>query len=496
MTGSGLVHREFHRRASQIPVHGLGLSIDLHAPDLTSLRRTLQERQVVPTYLEVFRTTTSALASARRDIADGLLTYHGEGLWLTQPEMVGGWASRPELDETVEQLQTLQSAWLNHECATKYLAGYAFGTYLPPLYTPQSAQVVAENTQQIQGLLDERCQLTNGTTPLVLLEMPPLTYFLPGTIPVQTFFRLLTEQVACGMVLDIGHLWTLFRYSGTARTQSLEQLVETFLNEFPLDRVVEIHVAGLAVHESGHAEMSPASIRMSENSLPAWTDAHAAPIPSILFEMLDQVLSHPRLTNLKGIALEVDTKPEALIAEEFAVFSERYADCFQRVTAGVSRAFGGPEDVPVQAQSMSVATKQILEQEYERYARVLIGQAELPDVEWGRSTGWFEELDRYRSSYLPYEILQWGGKIDDMFPDTCRPLMERGLSLAGFLSFWFREPRPLHGIYDYFLLKIERFVEFIREVAPDLQPTVEREAVALQQAYQVANEPQISMAVN
>ena len=496
MAGSGLVHREFHRRASQIPVHGLGLSVDLHAPDLTSLRRTLQERQVSPTYFEVFRTTTSALVSARRELGEGLLTYHGEGLWVTQPDMVGEWASRPELDETVEQLLTLQSAWLNHECATKYLAGYVFGTYLPPLYTSQSAQVVAENTQQIQNLLDERCQLINGTTPLVLLEMPPLTYFLPGTIPVQTFFRLLTEQVPCGMVLDIGHLWTLFRYSGASRTRSLEQFVEAFLSEFPLDRVVEIHIAGLALHESCQASCVSPSTPVGEDTLPVWTDAHAAPIPSVLFEMLDQVLSHPCLTHLKGMALEVDTKPEELIAEEFAAFSERYADGFQRVTAEASRSFDGSDAVLVQSESMSVATRQVLEQEYERYARVLVGQAELADVEWSRSPGWFEELDRYRSSYLPYEILQWGGKVDDMFPDTCRRLTEQGVPLAGFLSFWFREPRPLDGIYDYFLLKIERFVKFIGEVAPDLQSTVGREAAVLQQAYRVANEPLISVRVN
>ena len=496
MAGSDLVHREFHRRVNQIPVHGLGLSVDLHAPDLTSLRRTLQERQVSPAYFEVFRTTTSVLDSARRELGDGLVTYHGEGLWVTQPDMSGVWGSRPEVDETVEHLRTIQSAWLNHECATKYLAGYAFGTYLPPLYTPKSAQVVADNTRQIQDLLDERCHLPNGTTPLVLLEMPPLTYFLPGTIPVQTFFRLLAEQVSCGMVLDIGHLWTLFRYSGAARMQSLERFLDTFLSEFPLDRVVEIHVAGLAVHESCHAGGASASAPVGEDTLPAWTDAHAAPIPSILFEMLDQVLSHPRLTNLKGMALEVDTKPEALIAEEFAVFSERYADGFQRVTAEVSRSFDGPETVPVQKESISVAARQALEQEYERYARVLVGQAELTDVEWSRSPGWFEELDQYRSVYLPYEILQWGGKIDDMFPETCRRLTERGVPLAGFLSFWFRAPCPLDGIYDYFLLKIERFVEFIREVAPDLHATVEREASELRQGYQVANEPQVALPVN
>lgn len=125
-------HREFIHRLRTIPAHGLGLSVDIHAPDLASLRRSLQERQVPPAYLEVFRTIPMALASTRKEAGNGLLTYHGEGLWITQPGMVDSTAFKQEIAEAAEQLMILQSAWLNHECATKYLAGYCYGTYLPP----------------------------------------------------------------------------------------------------------------------------------------------------------------------------------------------------------------------------------------------------------------------------------------------------------------------------------------------------------------------------
>ncbi|MBX9722887.1 MAG: hypothetical protein K2X81_15910, partial [Candidatus Obscuribacterales bacterium] len=244
----------------------------------------------------------------------------------------------------------------------------------------------------------------------------------------------------------------------------------------------------LAVHESAQAGCSP----VEADKFPAWTDAHAAPIPSVLFEMLDQILTHPRLTNLKGMALEVDTKSEALIAEEFAGFSKRYTDQFRRVAADAGPACELGK-VPIEKTPVSLATRKALEQDYERYALVLVGQAEPADVEWSRSPAWFEELDQYRLSYLPYEILQWGGKIEDMFPDVCRRLTERDVPLTQFLSFWFREPRPLGGIYDYFLLKIERFEEFIQEIAPDLRSMAEREASELRRAYQLANEPQVSV---
>jgi hypothetical protein len=59
------------------------------------------------------------------------------------------------------------------------------------------------------------------------------------------------------------------------------------------------------------------------------------------------------------------------------------------------------------------------------------------------------------------------------------------------VAFWFREPRPLSGTYDFFLLKVDRFVEFIHEMAPELQDMAEREAEELRRAYRVVNEPGI-----
>ena len=91
--------REFLRRLEQVPAHGLGLSVDVYSPDLTSLLRALHQRQVLPAYLEVFRATPTALATVRQQVGNGLLTYHGEGLWLTQPEVVDDPVFRQEVRE-------------------------------------------------------------------------------------------------------------------------------------------------------------------------------------------------------------------------------------------------------------------------------------------------------------------------------------------------------------------------------------------------------------
>ena len=490
----GPSHGAFLRRVERIPVHGLGLSVDIHAPELTSLLRSLQVRQVPPAYFEVFHAEPAAVQSVKRQVGGSVLAYHGEGLWLTQPEMTGSWAHRQEVDDAITHVQLLQSAWLNHECATKYLAGYSYGTYLPPLYTRSSAEVVAENTRQIQTLLDERCHLANGNTPLLLLEMPPLTYFLAGTLPIPTFFQIVTELAPCGLVLDVGHLWTVFRYSGAHRTTTLEQFVQAFLDEFPLDRVVEIHVAGLAIHESQLAAPTPLAESVDGGGLPAWTDAHAAPIPPILFKVLDQILSHHRLTNLKGLALEVDTKPEELIVEEFAEFDRRYSTVFPCVNVE-NCGSPEPECMSTHEQAVSTADKQALEEAYDRYRRVLVGRAEPIGAEWSHGPAYGDEVDRYRSVYLPYEILHWGGKIEERGKEEEGRGKEGGVPLAEFVPFWFRRPRPLSGAYGFFLLKIERFVEFVREVAPEVEDIAAREAEELRLGYRAANTPLASAQV-
>ena len=487
MTVREAYHHEFIRRLEAIPTHGLGLSIDIHSPAVGNLRRSLQERHLLPGYLEVFRTTTMALENAMKDVGDGLLAYHGEGLWVTQPEVTETRDFQQAFTETVQHLQVLQSAWLNHECATKFLAGHYFGTYLPPLYTRSSADIVSENIRQIQSLLEQQCQLANGNTPLVLLEMPPLTYFVAGTLSLPSFYRVVCDQSTCGLVLDVGHLWTVFRYSRARRTQSLAQFVSTFLDEFPLERVVEIHVAGLDVHDSSGSPVSIASGHPNEAALPAWIDAHGAPIPPVLFEMLDQILSHPRLTSLKGLALEVDTKPIELIVEEFVEFSERYQSALPWISMTDNSLFGA-ESSSLPEEQCSTTTKQLLKDAYDRYVRVLTGKDEPVGLEWEQPSAYREELNRYRARYLPHEILHWGGDLEDMFVESCRRLRERGLSLERFVTFWFREPRHSAGSYDFFLLKVERFVEFVCEVAPDLRSMVEREARELRAAYRSINE--------
>ena len=161
MTNFGSVDQAFQCRAESIPRLGLGLSVDVYSPNLFMLMDRFLSQEGGPAYLEIFRATETALRTVRQSIPAIPLTYHGEGLWVTQPDFSVMPYLAEELNEVASQLAILNSPWLNHECATKQMAGYSFGTYLPPMYTAGSARVVADNIALVQEELGSGAP--NGT---------------------------------------------------------------------------------------------------------------------------------------------------------------------------------------------------------------------------------------------------------------------------------------------------------------------------------------------
>jgi hypothetical protein len=60
--------------------------------------------------------------------------------------------------------------------------------------------------------------------------------------------------------------------------------------------------------------------------------------------------------------------------------------------------------------------------------------------------------------------------------------------MRDFVAFWYRTRRLESDLYDFFLLKIERFVEFVSERVPVLAAMARCEADELRRAYGQANE--------
>ena len=134
------------------------------------------------------------------------------------------------------------------------------------------------------------------------------------------------------------------------------------------------------------------------------------------------------------------------------------------------------------------AARRDLRRQYEAYARVVAGLDDAASVQL--PCRWLEPgaLEAYRERYLRHEILHWGGELRDMFPVTCEDLDRAGIPLGLFVEYWFREPRRIEDPYDFFLLKLDRFVEFVGERLPHALGSAAREATDLRQGYQSACE--------
>ena len=479
------IHQEFLRRAKKIPFLGLGLSVDVYSPDVFELCEELRMQLISLAYLEIFHAAPDALETVRARLPGIPLSYHAEGLWFTQPDWETAYNFEERLEAVARDLRILHAYWVNQECAAKEISGFAFGTYLPPLFTGASAEITAYHTWNAQHRLDQCDWGHKAESPLLLLEGPPLSYFLIGDISYTDFFTRVTAMAPCGLVLDLGHVWTVYRYTGAWRTQSLESFWGGFLEQFPLERVIEIHIAGLDCHPQILNSLAPGQ---SWNP-PVWIDAHEAPIRDELFELLARIVREPRLTNLKGIALEVDNKRISLICQEVKMVIETLEPLihFRANVSMSAREFQAEESSLVQNFEPSKETLNILTRQYSDYVALVTGRVngrlDLPQ-EWNQGVG--AGIGCYASQYLPHEILSWGGDVRVMFPQTCQLLDQYEISLNQFVEFWFAHPRKSGCEYDFFILKIYLFVDFLGQVLPNAVSTAKQEGELLSQGYAIA----------
>ena len=128
--------------------------------------------------------------------------------------------------------------------------------------------------------------------------------------------------------------------------------------------------------------------------------------------ILSITMENQQVLSTDQLRLEVDA---------FARYEQRLREV--RVACGDwTRVLG--DSVTVKPDSEAV---NILRRQYECYARVVSGQVEASQS--GLPSRWLEpgSLELYRDTYLPYEILHWGGDLYDMFPGTCGQLAHAGV---------------------------------------------------------------------
>jgi uncharacterized protein (UPF0276 family) len=204
------------------------------------------------------------------------------------------------LDVNFEEIEDLDPAWIDETAAfarrlgSPWLCGDSgmwhfgprdrgHGLLLPPVLTRESAARTAESIAIVQ----ERTGLP------VFPENPPSLYYL-GDLHVLDYFGAVSEIAGCGLLLDVAHLSIFQKARGLRPLDALDN--------FPLDRIVEMHVAG------GGEAVTPDGYRYI-------SDDHRAEVHPDTWEIVDYVI--PRSPRLKALMYECEHNDPAATIDTF-----------------------------------------------------------------------------------------------------------------------------------------------------------------------------------
>lgn len=218
----------FQDRAQELPRLGIGVSTEYGAAaqagslDLWALREnTPQFAQFLELGIEIEKGVDE---DALRWIGEGLpATYHFLDINLDDPDDFDpAWLSAVR-----EWVDALDPAWLCGDAGLWHFGPRERGhmLLLPPILSDECATKMAE------GIV----RLREATGREVIPENPPGAVFI-GDLHLLEFFARVCERADTGMLLDCAHL-AIYQ-----KTQGHDPLAG--LEDFPADRIVEMHVAG------------------------------------------------------------------------------------------------------------------------------------------------------------------------------------------------------------------------------------------------------------
>jgi uncharacterized protein (UPF0276 family) len=263
----------FAERVERLPRLGIGISTEFGAREAGGLDvlRLQRERPDLVRFLEVGVDLERGLDAAARAWAQAGMpaTFHFLDLNLEEPEdldeawLAGATALARELD----------AAWLCGDAGLWHVGprDRGHGALLPPILTLASADALASSVRRLR----ERSGFE------VLPENPPAHVYL-GELHLLDYFARVCERADCGLLLDVAHLAIYQRASGRAPLDGLA--------DFPLERVVELHVAG-------GTEFEHAGRRFVDD------DHSPAPLADT-WQILEAVL--PRARNLRALVYECE----------------------------------------------------------------------------------------------------------------------------------------------------------------------------------------------
>jgi sugar phosphate isomerase/epimerase len=145
-----------------------------------------------------------------------------------------GQLSDPLSEFALQRARSLQdryrSPWVaeHFQCLHTQDHSRSLDYVFPPLYTEEFLQRFCDNALVLRDAMG---------APLVMENIPGFFSVRRAQMTEAEFLRRFFEQTGCGFLIDIPHIWLAAHYRGIDPRK--------YLADFPLDRVVEIHVAGV-----------------------------------------------------------------------------------------------------------------------------------------------------------------------------------------------------------------------------------------------------------
>jgi uncharacterized protein (UPF0276 family) len=176
----------------------------------------------------------------------------------------------------VEMIEFLGAPWASEHLAFNRAAGekgpFATGFLLPPLQTRAGVAAAAESIRSVSSRL-----------PVPFAAETGVNYLQPraGQMSDGSFIASVSESADCGILLDLHNLW--------ANERNGRQRIADLLEEIPLERVWEVHIAGGSEFEG------------------YWLDAHSGEVPGELLSLARRIL--PVLPNLRAMIFEITSPP-------------------------------------------------------------------------------------------------------------------------------------------------------------------------------------------
>jgi uncharacterized protein (UPF0276 family) len=282
---------DFLERVRDLPRLGLGVSTEYGA---FGHEGTLDPKQLLDLdprfagFVEVGVEVVKGLdAPTRNWLEEGRpTTLHFLDINLDEPEDF----DRPWLDAFRRLVQEIRPAWLCGDAGLWHFGRRERGhmLLLPPVLTDDSASALAAGITRLRE--ETGCE--------VLPENPPGSVYL-GDLHLLDFFARVCARADTGFLLDVAHLAIYQRALGH------EPL--TGLDGFPLERVVELHIAGGEEH--------------SHDGFSWIEDAHAPGVLDHTWRILDAIVD--RLPNLRAVVFECERNPLAEVAPVFGEIARR-----------------------------------------------------------------------------------------------------------------------------------------------------------------------------